>query len=63
MAQVNLDVKSVTDTAFKVVVTLAGFMAADAFLFSGAITPDPIKPLIGWIVCAGAGIVALKQVK
>jgi hypothetical protein len=34
---------------------LTGFAAADVLLFKGATTPDALKPLIGWIICIGAG--------
>jgi hypothetical protein len=39
-----------------VLIGLAGFIAADRFLFGGSITPDPLKAVAGWIVCPAVGI-------
>ena len=38
-----------------VLMFMTGFAAADILLFKGAITPEPIKPLVGWIICLGVG--------
>lgn len=63
MAQFNVDAGSAFKASTKVLAAAAGFGLADAVLFKGAITPEFIKPLFGWIVCSGGAIVAWRLAK
>lgn len=47
--------KQLAISGLAVLMFMTGFAAADTLLFKGATTPEALKPLIGWIICIGAG--------
>lgn len=64
MAQVNVDAKSAIDFGGKSLAALGAFLLADSiFLPDVSVTPGFIAPLVGWIVCGGAAVVAWRLVK
>ena len=63
MAQVDINTKAAIDVGGKILAAGAAFGLVDTLAFGGAITPELIKPFLGWIVCGGAAVVAWRLVK
>ena len=47
--------KKLAIAGLAVLMFMTGFAIADTLLFKGTITPEPLQPLIGWIICLGVG--------
>jgi hypothetical protein len=62
MATVTQEQKDMIDNAGRLVAALAGFMLVDKIWLDGAITPEFIKPIAGWVICIGGGLLASRLV-
>ena len=63
MAALTQDQKDLIDMAGKAVGALAAFVLADKIFMDGTITPDFLRPAVGWLICGGAALLGWRLVR
>lgn len=63
MAALTKEQKDLIDIVGKVIGGLAAFALADRIFFDGTITPEFLRPAVGWLVCGGAALLGWRLVR
>ena len=63
MATLTQDQKDLIDLVGKGIGALAAFVLADKIFMGGEITPDFLRPAVGWLICGGAALLGWRLVR